>query len=200
MNQTLKRIGCVSLLLVGAGIGTGCNNNESKSQSSELLTIQSIFGKSVDGSLTTVLASDVVTIVNNVPTVIEDQGVATVRNIPEDPSLSNTSSWMDVIFERYHVAYTRADGRNQEGVDVPYGFDQPMTVNLQVSQSTSFGFTLVRATAKTEPPLVQLAQGPIGEDEISCTATITFFGHDLAGHPVSAQGTIAVNFANWADK
>ena len=56
--------------------------------------------------------------------VVKDAGTAT----PTTPSANN-----DITIDRYRVEYTRADGRNTPGVDVPYAFDGAITVTITAS-------------------------------------------------------------------
>lgn len=201
MKQTCKHIVFASLVLAVALAGVNCNKNESKSQSAELLTVEQIMARGPDGSLGGTLASDVITCTGSgVCSIIEDIGQVTIRNMPLNPDQTSPTSWQDVLLERYKVVYTRADGRNAVPEDVPYPFEASLQVNIRVNQTIPFGIILVRATAKTELPLVRLAEGPIGEDQILATANITFYGHDLSGHPVQAEGAMAIHFANWADR
>lgn len=90
--------------------------------------------------------------------------------------------------------FIRADGRNSQGVDVPYAFDSAFTTT--VSGDVEAGFTLVRHTAKLEAPLGALARNGVIIDTI---AEVTFYGHDQGGREVSAVGRIGVAFGNFAD-
>ncbi len=201
MYQAAKRSGLLILLLVIALAGVGCNKNEDTNQSAGLVTVQSITANGPDGSESTTLASDVIGVNTDGTTyIIEDQGTAIVRNVPLDPDFLDPARWMDVVLTRYRVTYTRADGRNTPLKDVPLAFEAAMTVSVASAGSTQFPFLLVRAVAKTEPPLIQLAEGVYDEKQILTTATVEFWGADLAGHPVYCRGTIAVHFANWADE
>ncbi len=200
MLRHLRRVWLTSLLLGIALAGTGCNDAANSNATSSLLTLISLTALGPNGEEGTVLASDVITIVNDVPAIVEDIGTATVRNRPIDPDQGSATSWQDVVLNRYRITYTRADGRNQQGLDVPYAFEAAMTLDIKINSEVEFGFILVRAISKTEPPLVQMAQGPIGEGTILTTATVEFWGNDLGGHPVYLKGQIAVHFANWADE
>ena len=148
-----------------------------------------------------VLASDVVTVVNARPTLFADAGQVILHIQLKDqgaPGSPNTPSAMNAVtINRYHVAYRRSDGRNVQGVDVPYAFDGAVTATITSAQVT-IGFTLVRVQAKEEAPLAALAGGG-GRVDISTIADVTFYGHDLAGNDVSATGSISVNFADWGD-
>jgi hypothetical protein len=107
------------------------------------------------------------------------------------PSLLNA-----VTITRYRVEYRRSDGRNTQGVDVPYSFDSAMTVTVPNDGVASGVFQLVRHAAKEEAPLKALANNL---DIISTIAYVTFYGHDQAGNDVSATASIGVDFGNFAD-
>ena len=77
---------------------------------------------------------------------------------------------------------------------MPYAFDGAITGT--VSDSASFGFTLVRHQAKAEAPLGALETNFV---VISTIAEVTFYGHDQTGRAVSVTGKISVHFANFAD-
>ena len=107
------------------------------------------------------------------------------------PSLLNA-----VTITRYRVEYRRSDGRNTQGVDVPYSFDSALTFTVPSDGSATGVFQLVRHAAKEEAPLKALANNL---DIISTIAYVTFYGHDQAGNDVSATATIGVDFGNFAD-
>ncbi len=127
------------------------------------------------------------------PTVFNDPGQATVTVVMKDVSITPTTN-NQVTINRYHVSYTRADGRNTPGVDVPYGFDGGATVTVAPGATATIGFDLVKHTAKEEAPLVQLING---QNLISVIATVTLYGTDLVGNEVSATGTIQITFGNF---
>ena len=144
------------------------------------------------------LQSDVITVVNDSPTVFNDTGRVTMRLGLKDPgpagSPAQPTQNQAITVTHYRVRFIRADGRNTPGVDVPYGFDGAFT--LTVSGESTATFQLVRHVAKAEAPLGALANN---FTVISTIAEITFFGHDLTGHEVSAVGRITVEFGNFAD-
>ena len=84
-----------------------------------------------------------------------------------------------------HVQYTRADGRNTQGVDVPFGFDSAVTGTIPPGGTLQLGFELVRNVAKQEAPLVQLRTS---NNFISAIATMTFYGVDRVGNNVQTHG------------
>jgi len=144
------------------------------------------------------LSSDVITVKNNVPTYFADPGKVTFKLGLKDPGPSSSpvsptqNNW--ITLAQYHVQYIRSDGRNVEGVDVPYAFDGGLAGT--VSGDTTLGFTLVRNQAKQEAPLQALQTNPI---VLSTIARVTFYGHDQTGREVSVMGNINVSFANFGD-
>lgn len=133
--------------------------------------------------------------------IFEDAGRVSMRialkdvGTPESPTQPTTNNLITVT--HYKVVYRRSDGRNQPGVDVPYGFDGGATFTVDPAGVTGV-FVAVRANAKLEAPLIALVNGG-GALGIYTTADITFYGHDQTGSPVTATGSMSVNFADWAD-
>ena len=153
-----------------------------------LTTLQSAAGSSV-------VQSDVrkVDVVTGASSVVNDPATALFQVAMKD-TLISPSQVNDITITQYHVKYTRTDGRNTQGVDVPYEFDGAVTVTISGTGSVSF--TLVRNQAKLEAPLAALAQSNI---PVTTIATVTFFGHDQTGREASVSGSIEVTFANFPD-
>jgi hypothetical protein len=124
-----------------------------------------------------------------------DFGAVKFSLVMKDVSITKPTSNNYVTINRYHVEYTRADGRNRPGVDVPYPFDGAMTGT--VKDEATLSFELVRQVAKAESPLVQLATN---RQIISPIANVTFYGRDTVGNEVSVTGSILIEFANFQDK
>lgn len=109
----------------------------------------------------------------------------------------------DVIVRRYTVRYVRADGRNVEGVDVPYSFSGDMNARVFAQGGTTEAvIAVVRHTAKLEPPLKNLAfignnvfSG--GSNFIVTIAQITVFGETITGKAVSASASLEIHFADY---
>lgn len=144
------------------------------------------------------LRSDVLTVIEDVPTIFDDPGRVSFLLALKDPGGSGTPTTPTpnnyITINRYRVEYIRSDGRNVQGVDVPYAFDGAFTVT--VSDTAEAGFTLVRHQAKNEAPLTGLRQTPVF---ISTIARVTFYGRDQTGREVSATAQIGVNFGDFAD-
>jgi hypothetical protein len=132
--------------------------------------------------------------------VVNDMAEVRLRLILKDPGDSGAAAsptpLNSVTITRYHVEYRRTDGRNVQGVDVPFAFDSGLTFTISAGQSQSAVFQIVRNTAKAEAPLKALANN--GEI-LSTIAYVTFYGHDQAGNDVSANASIGIDFANFAD-
>jgi hypothetical protein len=101
-----------------------------------------------------------------------------------------------VTITRVHVTFRRTDGRNQEGVDVPYGFDTAATATVPPTGTVTLPFPLVRSQAKESSPLVELVTSG---KAISTIVDVTFYGQDAVGNEVSVTGSLAVDFANFGD-
>ena len=149
------------------------------------------------------LASDVL----SAGGVFADPGSVFMELALKDPGSGNApakpTSMNFITVTRYRVEFIRADGRNTEGVDVPFPFEGAVTFNVNDEDGGSGTFTLVRVQAKLESPLMALRKPsngipPGGAIVISTIARITFYGTDQAGRAVSVTGQIGVNFADWA--
>ena len=131
--------------------------------------------------------------------IFEDPGEVTLSLGLKDPGSSDSPTSPTtanfITITRYHVDYVRADGRNTQGVDVPYSFDGGVSVTVG-GQSSTAAFVLVRGQSKLEAPLAALSSnGQI----ISTVAQVTFYGTDQTGRAVSVTASIGINFADWAD-
>ena len=191
-----------ALCLLGA---VSCNELVQASRSSTILVIERIGaarGGTTDDPIPTLLNSDVCDPNPNpsLCTVFPDVARVTARlafkspGTSENPASPTSANWVTIT--GYRVVYRRTDGRSTAGVDVPYPFEGGMTMTtLEIGTAE---FTLVRAQAKLEQPLVSLSHGG-GAIAISVIAEITFFGHDQTGAAISAVGTIGINFADFGE-
>jgi hypothetical protein len=110
---------------------------------------------------------------------------------PTGPTTNNA-----VTINRYRVRYRRTDGRNTQGVDVPWGFDGAITGTLAVGSSLGLQFELVRHVAKEETPLIQLRGSPV---VLGVIADVTFFGQDQVGNELNVTGSISIEFGDFGD-
>jgi hypothetical protein len=193
----IRLAGTVGLILASVS----CGSLTRQGTSSSYLIISSLEGApggATAGTFASVLLSDVITVKDGIGIIYSDPGRVTFALGLKDPGPSTSPSTPTqnnfITVTRYHVRYIRADGRNIEGVDVPYAFDDGITAT--VSGETTAGFTVVRNQAKQEAPLKALGLNPI---VVSTIAEVTFYGHDQTGRQVSAVGNMSVSFANFAD-
>lgn len=189
-------------ILAATVAAAGCGDLATQGRSPAQLTIMSLTAASgaTPDEFGAVLHSDVITNVDDVPTIFNDNGSAEFALIMKNPganpaSPATASALNAVTINRYRVVYRRSDGRNTPGVDVPFPFDSAITFTV-TADGGSTGFNLVRHSAKEEAPLRSLAFNP---DFISTIADITFYGQDQAGNDVSATGSIGIDFGNFGD-
>ena len=205
-----------ALLAASALITSACGEVARTGRSPGYLVIDSIEGASgaAPDDFGSTVASDVLTLVEQdingtkvkVPTIFGDPGRATFRVGLKSPGSAATptapSALNAITINRYRVVYRRADGRNTQGLDVPYGFDGAFTVTVPEQGSASAGFDLVRVAAKREPPLSNLRDGSSGSGGaqfIGTIAEITFYGRDQAGNDVTVSCCISVSFSDFGD-
>jgi hypothetical protein len=178
--------------------GAGCSETVRTGQSSAYMILERLEaaagGAGSAATFTGVLRSDVAT----EGSVFEDNGRVALRLAMKDVTNPTGPTTNNLItLNRYRVDFRRTDGRNAPGVDVPYGFEGALGMTVSPEGQTGV-FTLVRAQAKLEAPLVTLRGGG-GALVISTIADVTFFGRDQTGRDVTVTGSMSVNFADWAD-
>jgi hypothetical protein len=197
------------ILTVGTLVAatTSCGDVVRSTKAPTILVVDSLVaarGAATPGSGNSNLISDVLTLVtsggvctltNPCPTVFSDTGTMTLSLTPKDIGVALTSN-NQVTINRVHVSYRRTDGRNTEGVDVPFSFDTATTVNVPISGTVDVGFIIVRNQAKSESPLAELVNNG---QLISAIIDVTAYGTDIVGNAVSATGSIGVTFGNFGD-
>jgi hypothetical protein len=120
-------------------------------------------------------------------------GISARAKNPNSP----VGSAEDVRINRYTVTYRRADGRSQEGIDVPFAISGNTTVLVEAggTQATALAVDLVRHQAKLEAPLMNIT----GLQVVTMFADIAVFGRTVSGKNVTSSGSIQVTFADFAD-
>jgi hypothetical protein len=187
----------------------GCGDVVTTGHSSAFLIISSLevasgadptkFGNVLNSDVETLVSSSVNGQTVKVPTVFNDPATVTFRVEMKNPTGPTPPGAInDITITRYHVTYRRADGRNTQGVDVPYAFDGAFTVTVPNGGSAQGGFDIVRHQAKREPPLSNMRGGG-GTQLLSVIAEVTFYGSDQAGNEVAVTGTVSINFADFGD-
>jgi hypothetical protein len=200
-HRHLKRTIGAAVLLAASFLLISCNPVENESQSASLLIVESLTGLDILGTEGFFLQSDVLIVdpATGAASVRSDSAKATFRATTLDPApLLGTSQYNDIQITRYVVTYIRADGRNIEGVDVPYSFEGSLSAIIRTGISTSVSFVIVREVAKQEPPLFSLRAALPG-DILNVTAKVDFYGRDLANKTVKATGMLPVFFANYGN-
>jgi hypothetical protein len=176
-----------------------CNPLEDESRSDSILLVVRITGTDIDDNEVDFLQSDVVVFNpdSGSSTVAADAAKVTFAAQVLDPEpFLGISSYSDLFVTHYTVAYSRSDGKNQEGIDIPYSFDGSLSARIQIGAQADVSFVIVRAVSKLEPPLINMAGGR-GEGELKATARIDFYGHDAVGNKVKATGYLTIFFANY---
>ncbi len=199
MNAITRVTKLLGLAVLALGLAA-CNPVESDSESASMLIVERMQGSNVDGQISDYVQSDVIVQKEGEEgTILADIGRATLscKMLAPAPPLGATA-WNDIVVTRYVVSYSRVDGRNTPGVDVPYPFEGSVSAIFKVGFSQDLSFVIVREVAKMEPPLVNLRT--IGaEGVLQVTAKVEFFGHDLADKKVKATGYIPIFFADYAN-
>lgn len=138
--------------------------------------------------------------------------VVAVRS--KNPFHNETNYSRAVFLERYEIRYYRSDGRNTQGVEVPYNISGDMSLAIDVGDSDKnavFSVEFVRLQAKQEPPLRNLicrgsvdttGQPLCGQaDTLTVFAEVTFYGRQVFnGNVVTASGRLQIDFADYADE
>ena len=164
-------------------LAPGCSNLLTQSATSSFVIINSLeasTGREPD-KIANVLNSDVLTYVKKdvngtsiaVPTIFADNLIATFTLGMKEPGTVETPTKPtpinQITITRYRVKFIRSDGRNTEGVDVPYGFDGGVTVTVTQDGAKAV-MTLVREQSKSEAPLRGLV-GSFGPGSRRCGPT-----------------------------
>jgi hypothetical protein len=184
------------VLLPGLLLLYSCNALENKTESASLLIVEDVLGQDSAGTSANYLQSDVR---KTSGTITADSATVSLRSQTLDPTpMLGTTQYNDIMVDRYTVSYTRTDGRNTPGVDVPYPFEGSLSTLVRIGATTTIAVVVVREVAKMEPPLIRLVD--IGAEQVlEVTAKLEFYGHDLANHNVKAVGYLSIFFANYAD-
>lgn len=179
-----------------------CNPIEDETQSDSILVLQNLTGTDIEGNEVNFLQSDVVSVDSDtgLSYVAADAVEASFTAKLMDPTTTLTSSlYNNIIITRYTVAYVRSDGKNTEGVEVPYSFEGSLSTLIEIDSTVDVSFIIVREVAKLEPPLINLREGR-GEGTIEVTAKVDFYGHDITNNNVKATGYLTIFFANYIDE
>ena len=121
-----------------------------------------------------------------------------LENHFKNPSVTATGFRHDFTIERYEVRYFRSDGRNTEGVDVPFRISGNVAQEVLEESAAVLNVEVVRRQAKLELPLSALAGG--NPPVLTVFAEVTLHARTTTGqttNPVSAR--LQIDFANFVD-
>ena len=190
-----------ALLVMGLAAAIGCTPDYGEeSEAPVLIRVSNIVAEGGGGSggasgIGSVLNSDVA--VDG--SIFNDNATLTVENIAKNQNPNTVFGRLnDVILERYEVRYSRSDGRDQEGVDVPFRIVGPLSIMVPLAGDAQVPITIVRHQAKAEPPLRNLIDGG-GAQVLTTVARITIHGRTVAGRALMTQAALQVTFADFAD-
>lgn len=192
-------LGIIGVFVFVIGFTGGCNKFENKSNSSLRLVVASITGTDLEGSDgSTTVFSDVLTSTGGI---FNDNATAILYAQLMDITQDTSTIYQEVIVDQIDVSYSRTDGLNVEGKDVPYSFSQKVNEIITSGGTLDLAFVIVQHNAKSESPLVELAFPLNQEHVLKMETTITFHSRDTGGHRLaSVTGTISIWFANFADE
>ncbi len=189
----------VSVLILALA---ACNPLENNTTSMSQLQIISLLGLDAEGKAQNYVQSDVLfeDPTTGATSIVADIATVTMTAAMLDPNpINGTSPYANIQLTGYTVTYSRSDGKNTAGVDVPYPVDGSISGLIEVGSQTSLTFIIVRETAKQEPPLLNILQAGTRGETLTVTARVDFYGHDLTGANVTATGYIPITFANYAN-
>jgi len=177
--------------------GVGCTPEWARESDTDVYLSMDIAGGAAGGTgSTTQLLSDPRT-----PTIVNDNASLSFRLFPKNPTLAinNTGLVNDIILRRYTIRYYRADGRNVEGVDVPYSISGDMNVRIPATGAVvTTSVIVVRHAAKLEPPLRNFVNAG-GMDVLTMYADITVYGETISQKAVQARGSLEIVFIDFLD-
>ncbi|MHB8056065.1 MAG: hypothetical protein ACYDH3_12545 [Candidatus Aminicenantales bacterium] len=199
LTTRMTAILAVSVLVL---ILPACNPLENETTAMSLLQIVSLMGLDSTGAAADYIQSDI--LFEDPDTgetaIFADIATATLTAQMLDPDpINGISPYADIQLTGYTVTYSRSDGKNTPGVDVPYPFDGSLTSLIAVGSQSSVSFVIVRETAKQESPLLDILQDSSRPEGLTVTARVDFYGHDLTNENVTATGYISITFANYGN-
>lgn len=165
--------------------------------SNSILLVARIVGHTDGGDAADFLESDVFEDVD--ATYVADIITATLEaRLKEPESIGLGPSYQNRInIHSYDVSYTYVDSNIDPipSPNAPAIFTGRLSEQIDIDGSLDVDFVIVRAQAKTELPLINVA----GLDTMQVVARIRFYGEDIAGNPIEAIGYLTIYFANYAD-
>jgi hypothetical protein len=182
--RAMALVTALGLALAGCGISP---DYVEQSEADVLLLINTLNGGNV-------LQSDVREGTNST-TVVADVVPVGIANRSKNPAVTSVQVARAIQLERYTVRYFRSDGRNTEGVDVPYAISGELRTVVDVGGNI---------TVNIDPPLTNLrgiAPTALGGSSliITCFAEVTIYGTTTSGKAVADSGRMQIDFADTGD-
>ena len=132
-------------------------------------------------------------------TVCPDFATLRVENHQRNPMNTDASFRADIVIERYEVRYFRSDGRDTEGVDVPYRITGNIAQEVQAGGAATVSLEVVRRQAKLEPPLRNLV-GLGGAQVVTMFAEVTLHARSTVQQSTNtASARLQIDFADFVD-
>lgn len=190
------------ILLAMVAIGCGAAGDIDDTENAVILVINEI----VPAGDQEHAFGDVVTSGTILDDNIDVEFAATLKATTGPPGSPTVPTLQDVVIERYQVEFIRTDG----GAVAPAGFQRGMNLRVQLSEPNQTTLNISSANLVVAPSTIK-AQQPIaflidpgfepgtGFVNVQVDARITFFGRTLSGDPVTATGSIGINFADFGD-
>lgn len=190
-------VAIIAIIIIG--VMSGCTTREETNQGASKLIVLAITGRDLSGAIgSNVIYSDVITTSG---TVFDDTCSAELRVEPLYPYQSTISyTWyQDIMVDQIDIEYSRADGLNVQGMDVPFSFSQKVFARVKIGELTQINFVVVTHNAKAESPLIELIN--YGQEHVlKLEAKITFHSVDLAGNRLEpVVGGVSVWCCNFGD-
>jgi hypothetical protein len=197
MNKTTTTLKILTAALAIVALA-GCNTLSRQAESSSMIVIESVTGKTTEGDVVAFLQSDVQRTGAQGAYVQADTATAniSVRLVNPDP-INGPSQFNDVVLTTYRVTFELPTGPGTPGVDVPLPFDGNFSTALcKVDETTAVPFIVVLEAAKLAAPLA----GLIGTTTVlERRAKIEIFGQDLTDKPVRATGYLTIYFGDYME-
>jgi hypothetical protein len=123
-----------------------------------------------------------------------------IENHFKNPAVTATGFRGDIVIERYEVRYFRSDGRDQEGVDVPFRITGNVAQEIIAPGAAELLLEVVRRQAKLEPPLINLRPFGGGAVIVTMFAEVTLHARSTIGQTTNpATARLQIDFANFGD-
>ena len=195
-----KRISHRVLGLGVAAVLLSCNPTADDNRSAVVLTL-ALAGSTETEDTGFLKTQQVVTTSGLFSDVVDDNGNAAddflrfrLESIPKSP-VSVLSDFYTVQLTGYQVVFSRADGFNTPGIDVPFPLTLPISAQVPPGGAAEVDLLLITREMKLESPLRDLWFGD--GQRIFVSANLTIFGTDLLGNAVTASGTSLVAFGDF---